>query len=304
MFTEFAIFCMPAPSLLRPPPRLDPESQDAWSQLERLRGEGERRAAVLALLLTPGSDRERRAWEEATHGVAANTQVRGWARQLPASARLPALAVLLHPCAAEPLEARQALLQSLRRMMCADGQVGALDRLVWLTVRHRLAGPTRPHRGGVREHKELEHLPLAPRQAIAQFTAYLARMVPGGQPEVEGMLVGAAGTTWYGTVMRGVWGAEAHPPTCHVPDVDGLGRALQALRALDWMHRPVLARFWTDAATTRPGLLVHANEALPMAAEALWLACALLDTPLPPALACHFIPVIAAPGQEHEARGT
>jgi hypothetical protein len=295
---------MPAPLLLRPPPRLDPESQDAWSRLERLRGEGERRAAVLALLLTPDSDRERRAWEEATLGVATRAEVRGWTRQLPASARLPALAGLLVQCAAEPLEQRQALLLSLRRMMCADGQVKALDRLVWLTVRHRLAGPTRPHRGGVRAHNALEHLPLALRQAIAQFTAYLARLVPQGTPEVPGVLVGVAGTSWYDTVMRGVWGADSHPPTCHLPDVDGLGRALQTLQALGWMHRPVLARLWTDAATIRPGLLTHASEGLPVAAEALWLACALLETPLPPAVTCHFIPVDQPSGQEVETDGT
>jgi hypothetical protein len=275
-----------------------------WSCLAHLRGEGERRAAVLALLLTPDSDRERRAWEEATRGVETKVQVRNWTRQLPASARLPALGALLQQCATEPLEARQALLQSLRRMMCADGQVGALDRLVWLTVRHRLAGSARPHRGGVREHNELEHLPLALRQAIAQFTAYLARMVPEGAPNVAGVLVGAAGTVWHDTVVRGVWSADAHLPTCQVPDVDSLGRALQALRAMGWMHRPVLARLWIDAATVRPGLLVRTGEGLPVAAEALWLACALLDTPLPPALACHFIPAIATAGQEPEARGT
>ncbi|MEN9484364.1 hypothetical protein [Sphaerotilus montanus] len=295
---------MPAPLLLRAPPRLDPESQDAWSRLAQLRTEGACRAAVLALLMTPDSDRERRAWADATRGVEANTLVRGWTRQLPPEARLPALAMLLRPCAGEPLEQRQALLQSLRRMMCADGQIGPLDRLAWLVVRHRLAGPTRPHRGGMREHNELEHLPLALRQAIAQFTAYLARMVPEGAPDVAGVLVGAAGTTWYDTVMRGVWGAEAHPPTCHVPDVDGLGRALQTLQALGWMHRPVLARLWTDAATTRPGLLVHAGEGLPVAAEALWLACALLDTPQPPALSCHFIQTEMASGQELQAGGT
>ncbi|WP_338416504.1 hypothetical protein [uncultured Sphaerotilus sp.] len=295
---------MPAPLLLRAPPRLDPVSQDAWSRLVRLRSEGERRAAVLALLMTPDSARERRAWTDATRGVDASPQVRGWTQQLPPGGRLSALAVLLQQCAAEPLEERQALLQSLRRMMCADGQIRPIDRLAWLAVRHRLAGPARPHRGGVREHNELEHLPLALRQAIAHFTAYLARMVPEGAPDVDGVLVGAAGTTWYDTVMRGVWGAEAPPPTCHVPDVDGLGRALQALQALGWMHRPVLARLWTDAATTRPGLLVHAGEALPAAAEALWLACALLDTPQPPALSCHFIQAPVASGQELQAGGT
>lgn len=295
---------MSAPSLLRASPRLDPASQDAWSQLEHLQGEGERRAAVLALLLTRGSERERRAWEEATHGVASSGQVRDWTWQLPASARLPALRGLLRQCATEPLEVRQALLHSLRRLMCADGHVSALDRLAWLTVRQQLAGPLRPHRGGVREHNALEHLPLALRQAIAQFTAYLARMVPVDAPGVDGVLVGVFGTTWYDTVMRGVWGAEALPPTCHVPDVDGLGRALQTLQGLGWMHRPVLARLWTDAADTRPGLRVPTGEALPTAAEALWLACTLLDTPHPPALSCHFIQVETGSGQELQAGGT
>jgi hypothetical protein len=295
---------MPPLHLLPAPPRLESESQGAWSRLAHLHTMEERQAAVLALLMTPDSDRERRAWADATRGTATSTQVRGWTQQLPPGARLPALAMLLQPCTTEALAQRQALLQGLRRMMCADGQIGPLDRLAWLTVRHRLAGPARLHRGGVREHNELEHLPLALRQAIAHFTAYLARMVPEAPADGIGVLVSAAGTTWYDTVMRGVWGAEAHPPTCHVPDVDGLGRALQALQALGWMHRPVLARLWTDAATTRPGLCVHAGDGLPVAAEALWLACALLDTPQPPALSCHFIQTETTSGQELQAGGT
>ena len=298
---------MPASTLLRTPPRLDPASQEVWLRLAHLQSEGERQAAVLALLQTPGSDRERRAWEEATRGVTASVRVRAWTGQLPASARLPALSGLLRQCAAAPLEERQSLLRSLRRLMCADGRISAIDRLAWLMVRQRLAGPTRPHRGGTREHNALEHLPLALRQAIAQFTAYLARMVPvgaSGGGVVDGVLVGVAGTAWYDTVMRGVWGAEAVAPTCHVPDVDSLGRALQALQALGWMHRPVLARLWTDAASTRPGLLVHADEHLPLAAEALWLACSLLDTPRPPALSCHFVEAASDSAQASYTGGT
>lgn len=298
---------MSAPALLRPLPRLDATSQDAWHRLAGLRAEGERRAALLALLLTPGSDPERRAWQEATRGIDRGAQVRRWADSLPEHARLPALDTLLQPCATAPLDERKALLLSLRRMMCADGLIRPIDRLVWLTVRHRLSGPQRPHRGGLREHNALEELPLALRQAIAQFTAYLARLVPGDAPEMADVLVGAAGTHWYDTVMRGVWGAETTPPTCHVPDVDSLARALQTLHTLGWMHRPVLARLWTEAATTRPGLLRHADDGLPVAAEALWLACALLDTPLPPALACHFleeIPPAGRNGQEWETDGT
>lgn len=283
---------MPAQRLLRSPPRLDSESQEAWSRLTRLHGVGERRAAVLALLLTPDSDRERRAWAEETRGVGTNVHVRRQTMRLPSAARLPALQALLIPCATEPLAERQALLQSVRRVMCADGQVGPLDRLVWLAVRHWLSGPMRPHRGGLREHNDLDQLPLALRLAIAQFSAYLARLVPCSPQDA---LVGATGVVWYDTVMRGVWGTAAHLPTCHVPDVDTLGRALLTLREMGWMHRPVLARLWTDAAYTHPGLIVHVDEPLPTAAEALWLACALLDTPLPPALACHFIETLKPP---------
>ncbi|WP_293999988.1 hypothetical protein [Sphaerotilus sp.] len=298
---------MATPLLLHAPPRLGPESRAAWSRLEHLGGEGERRAALLALLLTPGSDRERRAWEEATSGTETRHLLRACTQHLPDGARLPALDRLLRQCAAQPLAQRQALLQSLRRMMCADGQIRPLDRLAWLTVRHRLSGPARPHRGGLREHNALEHLPLALRQAIAQFTAYLARLVPDDPPEVAGVLVCAAGAHWHDTVVRGVWGTATPSPTCHVPDVDSLGRALQTLQTLGWMHRPVLARLWTDAAATRPGLLLHAGDTLPVAAEALWLACALLDTPLPPTLACHFLEEIAPAGrtgQEREGGGT
>lgn len=296
---------MPAPLLLRPALRLDAESMDAWTRLERLAGEGECHAAVLALLQTPGSARERRAWEEATQGVEHRASLHDCIARLPPGARLPALDRLLHTCADAPLARRQALLQTLRRMMCADGQIRPLDRLAWLVVRHRLAGPARPHRGGLREHNELEHLPLALRQAIAQFTAYLARLVPHATGAGhDGVLVSSAGTLWHDAVLRGVWGHEAHPPTCHVPDVDSLARALQTVQALGWMHRPVLARLWTDAATTRPGLLVHADEPLPVAAEALWLACALLDTPLPPALACHFLVQAEAGGQACVTVGT
>lgn len=298
---------MSAPALLRSSPRLDPASQDAWARLADLRTPGERQAALLALLLTPDSAPERRAWQDATRAVTRAPQVRDWVVCLPDCARLPALEALLSACAAAPLAERQAMLLGLRRMMCADGLVRPIDRLAWLVVRHRLSGPRRPSRRHQRLPDTLSQLPLALRQAIAHATAYLARLVPGDPPQDAGLRVGAAGTHWHDTVIASVWGPHAEPPRCQVPDNDQLVRAWQTLQALDWMIRPVLARLWTDAAATRPGLLCHADDALPVAAQALWLACALLDTPLPPVLASHFLAEIhpaSRTGQEHDAVGT
>lgn len=287
---------MPFPAVLRVAPRLDDRASLAWSRLGSA-GPTQRRAAVLALLLRPGSEEEARAWHDETRPLAGADGLLGDVAGLPAAARLPVLDRLLDAEATAPIEARQALLRATRRLMCADGCVSALDRLVWLVVRHRLAGPVRPHRGGVREDTTLGLLPLAMRQAIAQFTAYLARLVP--VPDAHAR-VGVAGVAWHDLVLRQAWGTASAPPTCHVPDEDALGRALSVLQSLGWLHRPALVRLWTEAAMTRPGLATGPDEPLPVAAEALWLACRLLDTPVPPELACRFVdPPVVPIGHVH-----
>lgn len=258
----------------------------------------ERRAAILALLLTPDCPRERHAWAEAVRTLETGWLIGEWVDQLPAGARLPVLAALLDESAPEPLPVRQALLLDARRIMCADGRVRPIDRLTWLVMRHRLGGRAWPRRGGLRDDVHLNHLPLALRQAIGHITAYLARLVPA---PVQDAVVGVAGTAWYDTVMHDVWGDASALPGCHVPDVDTFGRAAHLLQSLGWMHRPILARLWVDAATTRPGLATRPGEPLPVAAQALWLACTLLDTPLPPALARHFV---ETPGQGQARDGT
>ena len=274
-------------ALTRAQPELDADGLAVWQQLGRLAGPGERQAAALALLLWPGNDAERRAWNETVRGVQGAASLRDRIGRLPPAARLPALErLLLRITLEQPLEDRQALLQSARRVMCADGSVSALDRLAWLAMRHLLGGPVRLHRGGLREDNELSQLPLAMRLAIASLSAYLARMVPE-PPRRE--RVDAAGAAWHDRVVHEVWGSASVPPPCQVPDVDQLGRALQTLAGLGWVHRPLLARAWVDAADTRPGLRTRLDEPLPVAAEALRLACVLIDTPLPPALAAHFI---------------
>jgi len=286
-------------ALSRVSPTLDTDARTAWMALMRLTGPGERLAAALALLLTPDSEQELRAWELAVRGEPTARALLERCRRLPASARLPALERLLQACARDDtLEQRQSLMLAARRVMCADGSVSALDRLVWLAVRHLLSGPVRLHRGGLREDNDLTQLPLAMRQAIASVTAYLARLVPE-PPRRE--RIDASGTAWHDRVVLAVWGEASMPPTCQVPDVDRFGRALQTLEGLGWVHRPLLARLWVDAADTRPGLRTRLDEPLPPAAEALRLACVLLDAPLPPALAAHFI---RDPEQERRADGT
>jgi hypothetical protein len=167
-------------------------------------------------------------------------------------------------------------------------------------MRHQLSGPMRLHRGTTGDDTGLARLPLPMRLAVACLTGYLARMVPE-PPRQE--RVDAVGVAWHDQVMKQVWGAgSATPaPTCQVPDVDQLGRALQTLSGLSWVHRPLLARVWVDAADTRPGLRSRLDDPLPVAAEALRLACVLIDTPLPPALAAHFI---HEPEPESRAAGT
>jgi hypothetical protein len=253
----------------------------AWARLRRMRGPGEQRALLLALLLTPGSARERQAFVEESHGVMTAEEGRRLVDTLPATARLSALEAVLAQCAEASLAERQALLMAVRRLMCADGRVRPLDRLALLLVRHRLNGPAPLHRGGTRDSSELAGLPLALRQAIAELSAYLARLVPGADPHA---VVGAAGAAWHRAVVLAVWGAAPHPPACQVPAADALVQVLRTIQALDWMRRPMLARAWVEA--VQPGAALSLDGA-----EALRLACGLLDTPMPPELARHFNPL-------------
>ncbi len=250
----------------------------AWTRLRRMRGPGEQRALLLALLLTPGSARERQAFAEECHGVMTADEGRKLVQTLPAPARLSALEAVLAQCVESSLAERQALLMAVRRVMCADGRVRPLDRLALLLVRHRLNGPAPLHRGGTRDSNELVGLPLAMRQAIAGLSAYLARLVPVADPHA---VVGAAGAAWHHAVVLAVWGSAPHPPACQVPASDALVKALRTLQALDWMRRPMLARAWVEA--VQPGVDLSLDGA-----EALRLACGLLDTPMPPELARHF----------------
>ena len=61
--------------------------------------------------------------------------------------------------------------------------------------------------------------------------------------------------------------------------------ALGTLERLSWIERPLLVRSWVEEA------LAHSSSEwlAPASADALRLACTLLDSPLPPDLARHYV---------------
>jgi hypothetical protein len=273
---------------LRPPSEL----KDVFAQLGRKRGPGERRAILLALLLTPQSARERQAWSEETASIADALSALRLVQQLPSEAQPAMLERVLLDSAAAPAMERIELLRSVRRLMCADGKVRPIDRLRWLLIRHVLARPygqdSHTVRGSSAGNTDLAVLAPPLRQAVAHLTAFLARIVPMADPVSK---VGTIGVAWYRATLRPWWNDET--PPCELPDGDQLVQAIVDVRTLSWMQRPVLVRTWVDSAIAvarrhRSGS--DPRVELPYeAAEALRLASRLLDTPLPPALARCFI---------------
>ena len=246
------------------------DEREAVERLARLNGPGELRAAILALLATPGSRRERRAWQDETAGLSTAREVRDDVKKLGPATRLPWLGLLLARAAKAPLPDRQHLMAAARRVMAADGQIRPIDRLHLLLMRQRLgeAPPVVPSGGSFHDIADTS---LHTRREIARLTAFLARLVPDGD-------------AWYQSVMLPWLHGEALPP-CEAPDADGLVHALQEVQTLPWMLKPVLVRHWTETALRHkpPGPL--ADEAC----DALRLAAVLVDSPLPPELARHYV---------------
>lgn len=271
--------------------RLDAE-RTAIDRLARLNGALELQAAVLALLLPPGSKRAARAWEIETDGTPNADALRGDVNELSAPARLPQFEALVSRLRGQPLAERQNLLEATRRVMGARGTVRPIDRLHWLAMRQRLGAPSAT--GAQRAAAaDLSRLPQADVSAIAAYSAFLSRLVPvdtaDPPPAVDAPVAAtaaaavSAGAAWYATAMA-PWRANADIPPCQPPDSDGLVHALQALQALPWMQRPMLVRGWVTAALqhSRHGRLADT------AADALRLSSTLLDSPLPPELARHY----------------
>ncbi len=270
---------VPAP---RPVPTDD--EREAFGRLQRLNGPGELRAAILALTLTPGSRRERRAWRDETRALGSAEAVGAEIDKLSPAARLPWLEVLLDRAARSPMADRQDIAEAVRRVMSADGQIRPIDRLLWLALRRRLT-PRPPMPPASDAHNDLALLPPTLREQATRLTAFLSRVVPGGADP-------RAGEAWFRAVTRhwvddeGAAG-DGVAVRCEPPDADGLANAVAELQTLPWMLRPVLARLWVDASLTLSPL----GRLDDGAADALRLASYLIDSPLPPELARHHLAV-------------
>lgn len=248
---------------------------EATETLARLHGPGELKAMLLALLLPPGSQRARRAWEIENEALPGAAALKAAVEAIPAAARLPWFELGLERFQGQPLAVKQALLESTRRIMSARGVARPIDRLHWLVMRQRLGPP--PEFGTASPESTLAQLDDEPVLAASQFAAHLARMVPSAEP--------AEGQAWFDAVTA-PWKVRMLIPPMQPPDADTLVAALETLRQVGWMQRPVLLRGWVDAAVQLSPHQKLGDEA----ADALRLACLLLDTPPPPVLERHYAP--------------
>jgi hypothetical protein len=256
------------------------EQRAIWQRLSQLQGPGELRAALLALVRTPGSGRELQAWREHTKGIASAEVIRNDIRELGVDARLPWFELLADRLKRHSAADRHGLVEAARNVMAADGKVRPQDRLLWLALRQRLGESNIPNLSGPSEN-DLTQVSAEDAHAIASFTAYLARLVP--QPSDE-MGVSLAGQRWYSGVIKRCLAADRRP-ACNPPDTDAMVRALRQLQALPWMLRPQLARAWVEVAVLA-GETARLHDT---AADALRLSCRLLESPMPPALVGRYI---------------
>jgi hypothetical protein len=270
--------------------RAEPSLREPLSRLMRLARRADPnalRAAVLALLMSGGSRRERAAWEEQVHDVDDTEQLLDDVQALPPSRRLPWLEHLARALAPGPVATRHDLIGATRRVMTADGLVSPLDQLRWIALRHLLAGSAvAPPEAA---HSELESLDARDARQVCLFSAFLSQMVPSPEVNLDLTGLGSLAQLWYDKVSV-PWHGERWLPPRDANDIDAALRALRVLQSLPWMLRPVLVRAWFDAARElTDGPMLHAE-----AADALRLCCVLLDSPVPPELARQYIEVEAA----------
>jgi hypothetical protein len=253
------------------------DERDAADRLSRVHGVGELHAVLLALLLPPGSQRALRAWRLEASATPALEALRAHAANLSGAARLPWFERLLARMAAHPLPARQQLLQSTRRVMGARGTARPLDRLHWLAMRRGL-GEAAPPAPRPEAHVEGAEWLESDVLAVAAVTAFLSRMVPGAVADSDD------GRAWYDAVMS-TWLPFADIPAWQPPDAETMVEALARVQTLSWVQRPVIVRHWVTAAVSRSRGLRLGD----LSADALRLTCGLLDSPLPPELAHHYV---------------
>lgn len=224
---------------------IDAASTDEHDALQRStywRSRGERHAALLAWLID--ADGERADWTgwrlQAGRAAFVDRLRDDWLALGPAARWDVFDAMVKHTRDASPAD-RQALLLAARGLAKSDAA-----RLRAVLLRRALRGSR-----GARCRVDLEQLRLS----MAAASALLARAM------------GAPGAAW-AVALGGP--ADAAAP--------GAFQRAFALRRLDPMQRPRVARAWVEAASSTRLLNDRA------VADSIVAACRLLDTPLPPAL--------------------
>jgi len=255
--------------------------RDAADRLSRVHGPGELHAVLLALLLPPGSKRALKAWQLETAAIAGVGPLREHVASLSGAARLPWFELLLARMAAQPLAARQDLLQATRRVMGARGTANPIDRLHWLAMRRGL-GEVTPLAARPESSAEVAEWLESDVLCVAAYSAFLSRLVPGERVDAP------QGRAWYDSVMA-MWPPFAEIPEWQPPKGEAMVEALAKMQTLSWMQRPVIVRNWVTTAISMSRSLRLGD----VSADALRLTCGLLDSPLPPELARHYI---ALPG--------
>ena len=251
--------------------------RDAADRLSRVHGAGELHAVLLAMLLPPGSKRARKAWQLETAAMPGAERLLEYVTTLSGAARLPWFERLLARMAAQPLSARQELLQATRRVMGARGTANPIDRLHWLAMRRGL-GEVAPLAARPEASSEVAEWLESDVLCVAAYSAFLSRLVPGEVVDAP------QGRAWYDAVMA-IWLPFAEIPECQPPNAEAMVEALAKMQTLSWMQRPVIVRNWvTTAIAMSRGLRLG-----DLSADALRLTCGLLDSPLPPELARHYI---------------
>ena len=255
--------------------------RDATDRLARVHGPEELQATLLAMLLPRGSKRALRAWQAETRATLHADTLRLHAASLSGAARLPWFELLLSRMAAQPLAARQELLQATRRVMGARGVARPIDRLHWLTMRRGL-GEVGPLAARPEPHPDQVEWLESDVLNVAGYTAFLSRMVPGEIADAP------QGRAWYDAVMAS-FPVFVETPPWQPPKAEAMVEALAGMQTLSWMQRPVVVRTWiaTALAQSRFGRLAD------LSADALRMSCALLDAPQPPELARHYIALAA-----------
>jgi hypothetical protein len=171
------------PARMPAQPRRDPAVQERQQRLMRLHGPGELKAALLAIVRTPGSRREFNAWRNEVADVTTADAIRHDLDMLDPAARMAWFELFCERLAEAPLVQRKQLAQSVRRVMRADGRVRPLDRLFWLAVRRQL-GEARSNRTPAKGDNDLSELPPEQVAAIAKFSAFISRLIPQRETEI------------------------------------------------------------------------------------------------------------------------